>query len=82
MWRYVFGPGIRISPAQIKDYYEKTMLPEYAKQKVKPPELETISDRIQEILLQQQVSSLLEDWLKSLKAQGTVRVMRPGEVVP
>ena len=77
-----FRAGIEITPAQIKDYYEKNMLPEYAKVKATPPKLDTISDRIQEILLEQQVSSLLSDWLTSLKAEGNVRIMRPGEVEP
>ncbi len=74
--------GIRISPEEIKTYYEKTMLPEYARQKAKAPPLDAISERIQEVLLQQQVSSLLNDWLQSLKAQGSVRMMKPGEVQP
>ncbi len=65
-----------------RTYYEKTMLPEYAKQKVTPPQLETISKRIEEVLLQQQVGTLLRDWLKSLRAQGSVRMMSPGEVAP
>ncbi len=77
-----FRMGIRIEPAEIKDYYDKTMLPEYAKQKATPPKLVDISDRIQEILLQQRVSKLLQDWLKSLRAQGTVQIMKPGEVAP
>jgi len=77
-----FRMGIRISPAEIKDYYEKTMLPQYEKQHVTPPKLETISDRIQEVLLQQQVSNLLGDWLKSLRAQGSVVVLKQGEVAP
>ena len=77
-----FRAGIRIEPAQIKDYYEKTLLPEYRKRNAAPPPLDAISDRIQEILLQQQVGNLLTDWLTSLKAQGTVRMMRPGEEVP
>ena len=77
-----FRNGIRISDEEIKNYYEKTMLPEYAKQKVTPPKLETISQRIEEVLLQQQVGNLLRDWLKSLRAQGNVWVMKPGEVAP
>ena len=77
-----FRNGIRISDDEIKAYYEKTMLPEYAKQHVTPPKLETISKRIEEVLLQQQVSNLLQDWLKSLRAQGSVRMMNPGEVAP
>jgi uncharacterized protein YdbL (DUF1318 family) len=77
-----FRNGIRITNDEITDYYEKTMLPEYAKQKVTPPKLDTISARIEEVLLQQQVGNLLRDWLKSLRAQGNVWVMRPGEVAP
>lgn len=77
-----FRNGIQISDDDIKNYYEKTMLPEYAKRHVTPPKLETISPRIEEVLLQQQVGNLLNDWLKSLRAQGRVRIMRPGEVAP
>ena len=75
-----FRSGIRITDDEIKTYYEKTMLPEYAKQKVTPPKLETISKRIEEVLLQQQVGALLQDWLKSLRAQGSVRMITPDGV--
>jgi hypothetical protein len=77
-----FRNGIAISDAEIKAYYEKTMLPEYAKRSVTPPPLERVSKRIEEVLLQQEVSELLQDWLKSLRAQGSVRMMTPGEVAP
>jgi peptidyl-prolyl cis-trans isomerase SurA len=77
-----FRNGIRISDDDIKAYYEKTMLPEYAKRNVAPPKLETISPRIEEVLLQQQVGNLLRDWLTSLRAQGRVRIMKAGEVAP
>jgi peptidyl-prolyl cis-trans isomerase SurA len=77
-----FRNGITISDDQIKSYYEKTMLPEYAKRNVTPPKLETISNRIEEVLLQQEVGALLEVWLKSLRAQGSVRMMTPGEEAP
>ena len=77
-----FRNGIKISDAEIKDFYEKRMLPEYAKRNVTPPKLETISNRIEEVLLQQEVGDLLEDWLKSLRAQGSVRIMTAGEAAP
>ncbi len=77
-----FRAGIRISDDEVKDYYEKTLLPEYERQKSVAPKLNTIADRIQEILLQQQVGNLLVDWLKTLRAQGSVRMMQPGEVAP
>lgn len=77
-----FRNGIRISDDEVKAYYEKTMLPEYAKRHVTPPKLEAISPRIEEVLLQQQVGNLLRDWLASLRAQGRVRIMDPNEVAP
>jgi peptidyl-prolyl cis-trans isomerase SurA len=77
-----FRNGIAISEDQIKTYYEKTMLPEYAKRNVAAPPLSAISKRIEEVLLQQEVGALLVDWLKSLRAQGSVRMMTPGEVAP
>ena len=73
-----FRSGIRISRTEIEDYYNKVMLPAYAKQKVKAPPLQKLSDRIQEVLLQQQVSGLLSDWLRSLRAQGTVQIVQDG----
>jgi hypothetical protein len=77
-----FRSGIRIAPSEIKTYYEQTLLPQYRRQDAKAPPLDAISDRIQEILLQRQVGDLLTDWLQSLKAEGTVRFMKPGEVAP
>jgi len=77
-----FRAGIRISHQQIEDYYKQTMLPEYAKQKATPPPLDSISARIEEVLLQRQVTSMLSDWLKTLREQGSVRTLQPGEEAP
>jgi len=74
-----FRMGIRILPSEIQEYYTKTMLPEYAAQGVEAPPLRTISRRIQEVLLQQRVSKLLDDWLTSLRAQGNVVVLHAGQ---
>src|ERR1700722_13338956 len=38
-----FRNGVTISEEEIRAYYEKTMLPEYAKRNVTPPKLEAIS---------------------------------------
>lgn len=76
-----FRGGINITPEEIKSYYDKTLVPAYADQKVSIPKLSVISDRIQEVLLQQQVTSLLGDWLKALRAQGTVQPVTPGGAI-
>lgn len=77
-----FRSGIRISRQQVTDYYQQTMLPEYAKRKATPPPLDSISARIEEVLLQRQVTTLLNDWLKTLREQGSVRTLQPGEEAP
>ncbi|MGA1980872.1 MAG: peptidylprolyl isomerase [Acidobacteriaceae bacterium] len=77
-----FRMGIRIEQADIDDYYKNTMTPMYAKEKMTPPAEATVADRIQEILLQERVNKLLDDWLTALRAQGSVRIMRPGEEAP
>ena len=77
-----FRNGVKIKDDEIQAYYEKTLLPEYAKRNVTPPSLETVKTRIEEVLLQQQVTALLQDWLRSLRAQGSVRIMIPGEEAP
>jgi hypothetical protein len=58
------------------------MVPAYEKQNVTPPEEAKVADRIQEILLQQRVTSLMDDWLKALRAQGSVHILKPGEAMP
>jgi parvulin-like peptidyl-prolyl isomerase len=77
-----FRNGVKVKDDEIQTYYEKTLLPEYGKRNATPPPLETVKRRIEEVLLQQQVTALLQDWLKSLRAQGSVRIMVPGEVAP
>jgi len=72
-----FGSGIRITPAEIADYYNKTLVPQLHDKTVKPPPLAAVSSRIEEILLQQRVSSLLLEWLQSLKSEGSVSILDP-----
>ena len=70
-----FGSGVRITPAEIKNYYDQTLVPRL--NGVKPPPLANVSSRIEEILLQQRVSSLLLEWLQSLKSEGSVSILDP-----
>jgi parvulin-like peptidyl-prolyl isomerase len=77
-----FRMGIRVSQAEIDDYYRETILPAYQKQQAAAPAEATIADKIQGILLQQQVNKLLDDWLTSLRAEGMVRILKPGEELP
>lgn len=70
-----FRSGIRISQDQIASYYHDTLVPALEKAHQPVPSLPTVATRIQEILLQQQVSGLFQDWLSSLRDQGNVRIV-------
>lgn len=72
-----FRTGIRISHESIEEYYQKTVIPAFEKQHASAPPLKDVSSRIQEVLLQQQVNGLLQDWLKSLRAEGSIQIVDP-----
>ncbi|HEY0760464.1 MAG TPA: peptidylprolyl isomerase [Acidisarcina sp.] len=72
-----FRNGIRITKPEIQAYYEKTFIPAFRKESTNPPALDAVSSRIEEILLQQRVSTMLQDWLKSLRDQGSVQILDP-----
>lgn len=71
-----FRQGIRISDAEIQEYYRDTLLPEYLPGQATPT-LEQVAPRIQEILLQQQVNAMFSGWLDNLRKQGEVEVLDP-----
>jgi hypothetical protein len=76
-----FRQGIRISPEDIETYYRKTLVPQYAEGEAIPP-LDKVSPRIEEILLEQQVNVLFDDWLRNLRKQGDVKVLDPALETP
>jgi hypothetical protein len=72
-----FRAGVRISKPEIQAYYDTYLVPDFKKRKVSPPPLASVSQRIDEILLQQHVNGLLQEWLNSLKSQGSVAILDP-----
>jgi len=71
-----FREGIRIAPEEIEKYYRETLLPQYPAGQ-KPPPLEQVSSRIEEILLEQRVNVLFDNWLTNLRSQGQIEVLDP-----
>jgi parvulin-like peptidyl-prolyl isomerase len=71
-----FRPGIHIPPESIEMYYRETLLPQY-KTGEETPSLDEVAPRIEEILLQQQVNALFDEWLTNLRNQGDVEVLDP-----
>jgi hypothetical protein len=71
-----FQQGIRIAPQEVADYYHGTFLPRFPAGE-EAPALEKVSARIEEILLQQKVNELFDQWLSDLRKQGDVEVLDP-----
>jgi hypothetical protein len=76
-----FRQGILISPEEVEAYYRQTLLPQYAPGEA-IPSLDAVASRIQEILLEQQVNALFDDWLQKLRKQGDVEVLDPTPASP
>lgn len=75
-----FRQGIQISPQQVETYYHDTLLPQYVPGETIPP-LDQVAPRIQEILLEQQVNVMFDNWLNNLRQQGDVEVIDP-DLIP
>jgi hypothetical protein len=71
-----FRSGIHISPQDTENYYRNTLLPQYKPGEPIPP-LNEVAPRIEEILLQQQLNVLFDEWLTNLHNQGDVEVLDP-----
>jgi len=69
-----FRQGIRIPQEDIEQYYKQTLLPQYPTGRP-APSLEAVSHRIEEILLQQQVSNMFGSWLDNLRKQGDIEIL-------
>jgi peptidyl-prolyl cis-trans isomerase SurA len=72
-----FRTGIRIAKPEIERYYREVFVPQVEARKVKAPPLAAVAPRIDEVLLQQHVNVLLNDYLRSLKDAGNVQILDP-----
>ena len=69
-----FRQGIRISRNQVEAYYRDKLVPQY-RDASKVPSLSAVASRIEEILLEEQVNLLFDNWLDNLRKQGDVEVL-------
>ena len=72
-----FRTGARVPRQQVQDYYDKTLAPQFAAKHEKPPTLKALRPRIEEILLQQQVTKQIDEWENTLRQEGSVQILVP-----
>lgn len=68
---------VHIQKEDIASYYQGTLLPEVRKRHAPEPKLADISDKIEQILVEQNIDSQLSEWLKTLRAQAHIEKMPP-----
>ncbi|HKR97669.1 MAG TPA: hypothetical protein VJW55_19990 [Candidatus Angelobacter sp.] len=66
----------------IETYYQEKFLPEVRKRNAAAPALADVSDKIEQILVEQRIDTLLSDWLKTLRAQAHIETMLPASSAP
>ena len=72
-----FRPAIRVDPAAVEAYYREQFAPKVKQAGGQPVPMKQVEPRIREILMQQQIDDLLENWLKSLRTQAEIRLPVP-----
>jgi hypothetical protein len=68
---------VRVEKDAIETYYQEKFLPEIHKRNAAEPRLEEVSDKIEQILIEQRIGELLNNWLKTLRAQAHIEKMLP-----
>jgi peptidyl-prolyl cis-trans isomerase SurA len=68
---------VRVAKEAIATYYQDRFLPEVRKRNASEPKLAEVSDKIEQILAEQRIDDLLNNWLKTLHAQAHIERMLP-----
>ena len=75
-----FRTGMEISEDEIKSYYENSYTPQVRLVEAGVPEpLTEVHGQIREIVAQQQVDALFDDWLKRVRANSRIDIAESGE---
>ena len=72
-----FRAGIRVSHADIENYYQQQLVPQFTAKHQTAPPLKQLQTRIQEVLLQEQVTKQMDDWEQTLRQEGSVQILVP-----
>jgi peptidyl-prolyl cis-trans isomerase SurA len=73
---------VRVDKAAIATYYQEKFLPQLRSRGAPEPPLEEVSDKIEKILVEQRVDEMLNDWLKTLRAQAQIENFLVPPAVP
>jgi peptidyl-prolyl cis-trans isomerase SurA len=70
-----FGAAVRISGADVQRYYAHTLVPELQRNHAAVPDMQSVAPQIREILRQQRINAMVDEWLKGLRAEGDLHIL-------
>ncbi|MEO6828428.1 MAG: peptidylprolyl isomerase [Acidobacteriaceae bacterium] len=70
-----FGVAARVPNRDVRKYYDEVLKPKLEGSRAAVPAYPTVAPQIQEILRQQLVGAMLDQWLKSLRSEEHVRII-------
>jgi len=74
-------PTARLEPGAIAAYYNDQFVPKIKHAGTQPPPMKDVEPQIREILMQQRMNDLLENWLKTLRTQSEIRLPVPSSTL-
>jgi peptidyl-prolyl cis-trans isomerase SurA len=73
-----FRPFVSVSEADIRDYYEKRLIPQLRESKIETPSLDQISAKIEIILREEKINAVLDQWMKEIRRSSRIEYFNDG----
>ena len=70
-----FRAEVQVTESQIEDYYRTTLVPELKRARQPVPPLESVADKIREVLIERGISERAEKWLDELRTRWNVQTI-------
>jgi hypothetical protein len=81
IWRFMefrVRPLVRVSGEEVEQYYTNTLAPQVVARGQTPEPLESVTEKIRQLLVEQKTTREMEKWLEDLKAQSRVQILWDG----
>lgn len=71
-------PLVRVSRAEVEEYYTNTLAPQVKQQGQTPEPVEAVTPRIRELLVEKKMNQEIDKWLETLRTQSRVQLLWDG----
>jgi hypothetical protein len=67
--RYKFRPAVQVDRKKIEAYYQRELLPQLKRHSEAPPALESVEEKIHDVLAEREINRLAARWLDETKSR-------------